>query len=105
MYDTILKNLDTLNTWANLISVDLGKAFDYVDHSVLVDKLSREFQIDPSQVKIISSFLSQPSQVVKYMNTYSEPLPVYNRIPQGSITGPILFSVIVNNLAEDIPLR
>ena len=39
------------------------------------------------------------------MNTYSEPLPVYNGIPQGSTTGPILFGVMVNNLAEDIPLR
>jgi hypothetical protein len=39
------------------------------------------------------------------MKPYSEPLPVYNGIPQGSIIGPILFSVMVNNLAEDIPIR
>jgi retron-type reverse transcriptase len=105
MYDTILKNLEIPNTWANLISVDLEKACDYVDHNVLLDILSHEFQMDPSLVKIISLFLSQRSQVVKCMKPYSEPLPVYNGIPQGSIIGPILFSVMVNNLAEDIPIR
>jgi hypothetical protein len=84
MYDRIVKNVETSNTWGNLILVDLEKTFDSVDHNVLVDKLSHEFQIDPTLVKIISSFLSQQSQVVKYMNTYSEPLPVYKGIPQGS---------------------
>jgi hypothetical protein len=51
------------------------------------------------------SFLRQRPQMFKYTNTYSEPLPVYIGILQDSINGLILFSLMVNNLEEDMTLR
>jgi len=54
-------------------------------------------------VKFVASFPTNRSQVVKYQNTYSNPLPVHNGMPQGTLLGPLLFSVIINSLAKELP--
>ena len=43
--------------------------------------------------------------VVKYQNHYSSPFPVHNRIPQGALLGPLLFSITISSLAMEFPDR
>ena len=105
LIDHIGKILEKPNSWLNLISIDLQKAFDLVNHNILIEKLESEFNIDPLLVKLVASFLTNRSQVVKYQNHYSNPLPIYNGIPQGTLLGPLLFSVMVNSLAKEVPDR
>ena len=67
--------------------------------------LSIYLSIDLLLVKLVASFLTNRSQVIKYQNHYSNPLPVYNGIPQGTLLGPLLFLVIINSLVKEIPGR
>ena len=75
-----------------ITTADLSKAFDSVDHGVLLAKLGW-YGIDSSW---FASYLSGRSQVVR--GGTSTPLPVTHGVPQGSIAGPILFSLLVNDL-------
>ena len=81
------------------------KAFDLVDHTILIRLLHDNFEIDPLLVNIVISFLSDRSQVVKYKNTFSNPLPRYCGIPQGTLLGPLLFLVMINEIGKEFPQR
>ena len=103
--DIIFNKLEKPNTWLNAIAVDLQKAFDLINHNTLLKKLTNDFLVDPYLIRIISSFLSNRTQVVKYLNIYSDPLSNYNGVPQGSLLGPILFLTMINSLGVDFPGR
>ena len=105
LIDHIGKILEKPNSWLNLISIDLQKVFDLVNHNILIEKLVSDFNIDPLLVKLIASFLTNISQVVKYQNHYSNPLPVHNGIPQGTFLGYLLFSVTINSIGKEFPNR
>ena len=77
-------------------SVDLSKAFDSVDHEVLLAKL-QWYGIDPRWFR---SYLDGRRQVVK---GGSLSLPLSHGVPQGSLVGPILFSVFTNDLSAHLP--
>ena len=102
---TILSELEKPNVWLNLVLVDFQKAFDLVDHTILIRLLHDNFEIDPLLVNIVISFLSDRSQVVKYKNTFSNPLPRYCGIPQGTLLGPLLFLVMINEIGKEFPQR
>ena len=102
---TIVSNLDKPNVWLNLVLVDFQKAFDLVDHTTLIRSLLVNFKLDPLLVNIVISFLSNRSQVVKYKNIFSNPLPIYCGIPQGTLLGPLLFLVMINDIGKDFPQR
>ena len=76
----------------SLTAADLSKAFDSVDHDVLLTKLGW-YGIDPSW---FASYLNGRSQVVR--GGSATPLAVTHGVPQGSIAGPILFSILINDL-------
>ena len=92
LIDHIGKILKKPNSWLNSMSIDLQKAFDLVNHNILIEKLEKEFNIDPLLVKLVASFLTNRSQVVKYQNHYSNPLPIYNGTPRNSPRPPPFFS-------------
>jgi hypothetical protein len=102
---TIKSNLEKPNVWLNLALIDFQKAFDLVDYTTISRSLLVNLEIIPLLLNIVTSFLSNRSQVVKHKNIFSNPLPIYCGIPQGTLLGPLLFLVTINNFGKEFPRR
>ncbi|CAB4043026.1 Hypothetical predicted protein, partial [Paramuricea clavata] len=98
--DTILKAMDGKVVTA-LILIDLSKAFDSVNHTFLLTKLSN-VGASPSVVKWFESYLTGRTQSVRIGFTVSTPLPVFYGVPQGAILSPLLFSIYTNDLPSSV---
>ena len=71
--------------------VDFQKAFDKVNHSLLIEKLFKSGSAG-SAIRRIESYLENKAQTVKIQNSISSELPVLSGVPQGSLLGPQFFS-------------
>ena len=80
-----------------VVLLDMSKAFDSINHELLLSKL-RKIGVSTSAHKWFKSYLIDRSQVVKIEDTTSKALPLEFGVPQGSILGPLLFTVYVNDL-------
>ena len=83
---------------------DFEKAFDKVPHKRLIQKL-RSYNIDDKIIKWIQSFLINMKQRVKVNGKYSSWESVISGIPQGTILGPILFIIYINDLPDMVEGR
>ena len=83
--------------YCGMVMLDLQKAFDTVNHSILLDKL-RAIGFDDTSLGWMSSYLEGREQMVDINGTMSSPLPVNCGVPQGSILGPLLFLLYINDM-------
>ena len=94
--DGIYKAFDNCNSTLGLF-LDLSKAFDTVDHTILLRKLSH-YGIRGTLLKWFSSYLSSRKLAVEVNGNLSKFELILCGIPQGSILGPLLFLLYVNDL-------
>ena len=81
------------------VFIDLAKAFDTVNHSILLQKLSN-YGIRGLPYSLIKNYLTNRKQFVSINGTFSSILPITCGVPQGSILGPLLFLIYIDYINQ-----
>jgi len=101
--EIIKSNMDK-GELTGMLLIDLRKAFNTVNHQILLNKL-KTFGMNASSVSWFSSYLADRGQSVFLNGTFSDQMNVSCGVPQGSILGPLLFLVYMNDMPSSVKCK
>ena len=106
LHSTLTALLEATENWSlnidndlinGVIFIDLKKAFDKIDHNIIIRKFSN-YGVDQKALKWFQSYVSDRSQKCSVNGHLSTASSITYGVPQGSIIGPLLFLVYINDL-------
>ena len=95
LFDHISKEMDSGNT-PTALYIDLSKAFDTLSFDIILQKL-KYYGVMGTELRLLTDYLTNQKQYVVFNNHCSDITDIVNSVPQGSILGPLFFSIHIND--------